>query len=660
MEEGGAIRLGVSTLDPYAHAFLSVQAADSFNITLRQTAETSALKDEADRLYPGVDLKFRLMKESKYRPELSVGLMSAVGHKRLAGEYLALSKRYGDFDFTGGLGWGRYGTSGTFDNPLKGMSSHFAKTRPLDGEMPNGPEDWFTGEDIGVFGGIEYFTPFNDLSLRLDWGADRYVAEKTSFDFDAPDPWAVGIHYAPRDWIGIGLGILGGDKILATLSFQNNFKKWPGRNKEKTETAPLRPVRTDLVLTSDMAFDAAKYDRMVLHDFRRNDQTIWAKMDADPYEPMPAQLGHAGRHMANHAGITTEELLITPQIMGLSGQTVRIMRHDLEQALIHHQGSAVELWQNARLNTAIPDDLKSGPSVYRFGLGSQTPPIPRFRFILEAQTSLSEEDSGILYRTSAIGEVTQSLSERWMIGGGLRFNGPDNMNDLAWMRPQSFLPVRSNVDRFAGKTVSIDRLYNGWLKSFGNDKEWHTAFAGGYLEEMYAGFGGEILYRPYGKTYAFGAEAWEAFKRDPDTLASLALNGDHLLTGHLKAWYEIPESDLTLGLKFGRYLAEDLGGTLSLAKAMENGTRIEAFVTATDQADFDLFGGTTHFYSGLKFTLPFGNVPLVPNGSIIRMSAAPLGRDTGQAIDSPLPLYEMTEPLSYRHMAQHWEKVTAE
>ena len=97
--------------------------------------------------------------------------------------------------------------------------------------------------------------------------------------------------------------------------------------------------------------------------------------------------------------------------------------------------------------------------------------------------------------------------------------------------------------------------------------------------------------------------------------------------------------------------------SFALQKRLHNGATIEAFATATNAADFDVFGSTTHLYSGLKFRLPLGNVKYIPAGSEIRVTAAPLGRDIGQALDAPLKLYEISEPLSYRHIAQHWTEI---
>ena len=109
MDEQGTIRTGISTLDPYVHSWLNLQIAKPLSVTLRQSAEISNINDDADRLYPGADFKLRLLTETARRPELSLGAQSAIGHKRMAGEYIAASKRYKNFDFTAGLGWGRLG-----------------------------------------------------------------------------------------------------------------------------------------------------------------------------------------------------------------------------------------------------------------------------------------------------------------------------------------------------------------------------------------------------------------------------------------------------------------------------------------------------------------------------------------------------------------------
>lgn len=649
MDAPGTIRLQAATIDPYLHTSLLVQPTKRVAVNLRQSAEISGLDDPAKRLYPGMDLKLLLMEEGPVRPALALGFQSMTGHARMAGEYLSLSKRYNDFDFTGGIAWGRLGSAGHIQNPLRAVHSHFGRARDLNSEMPNGPEDWFTGPDVGFFAGFAWRSPVEGLSLKADWGADRYIVEASQSDYKAPKPWSIGFDYSPRTWIKAGAALIGGQKIMGSLSLHMPIKNWPGRGAEDTDTKPLRPYRTGIPEPAAMVRDTGN-EGLILHSAFADGVHAGAQLALIPGPSAPYQLGRAARHMANHAGRDVEALTLTPHIYGLSGAPVTIMRAPLERAAAHKQGSAAELWHATRFNDPPKTQSILSPLTHGRFLKREF-----LTFTLDQTFSLAEEDQGVLYRTSLIANTREMITRHFVGGFSARFNLFDNLRRLNEYRPKALLPVRSNEDDFARNAVSVERAYIGYMRTLKTDL--HIAVAGGYLEEMYAGVGGEILYRPFGKRFAIGAEAWQAFKRDPHHRLNLGLNGDHILSGHIQAWYEIPDTNLTLKLRAGRYLAEDVGGTLSLTNHFENGTRIEAFVTATNRADFDLFGGTTHLYSGLRMRMPIGNAPIMPRGSEINVAAMPMGRDTGQAIHSPLPLYELSDPISYRHLAQDWPDI---
>lgn len=238
----------------------------------------------------------------------------------------------------------------------------------------------------------------------------------------------------------------------------------------------------------------------------------------------------------------------------------------------------------------------------------------------------------------------------------MRLNAASNLEHLNDFRPLPALPVRSDVDLFAAQRIALDRAWLGWMTSLNTDL--HLSLSAGYLEEMYSGAGGEILYRPFGKTFAIGADLWRALKRDPLADLNMGLNGVPVITGHLNAWYEFPDTDITLQARIGRYLAEDIGGTIELSHNFASGAKLSGFVTATDNSDFDIFGGTTNLYSGIKISLPLGSAPVLPDGSAARLTAAPLGRDTGQTLDAPVKLYEATEQLSLRHISRRWTEIS--
>ena len=213
-------------------------------------------------------------------------------------------------------------------------------------------------------------------------------------------------------------------------------------------------------------------------------------------------------------------------------------------------------------------------------------------------------------------------------------------------------PIRSDEGDFKGTRFSLDRLYASWLHSI--NKDLHVKLSAGYLEEQFGGFGGEILYRPFGKKFAVGGEAWQAKKRDSNFPLNFIEDQDNIFTGHVNLFYELPNQHTTLFAKAGQYLGDDVGATFGIQNDFKNGSRLEAFVTATDRQDRNIFGEESSLYAGARLILPIGNIPYVPQGSEVHISTAPFARDAGQILDVPDKLYALTEPVSYRHLNQNW------
>lgn len=647
MDEPGTLKAGVATLDPYLHGFIGFQLAAPLYIQLRQSAETSHLKEDPDRLYPGVDAKLRLLTETRLRPEITIGLQSAIGHKRMGGEYLALSKRWGDFDVTGGIGWGRFGTAGKLPNPLKGISSHFGETRALDGEDPQGLSDWFTGSDVGLFAGVDYALPLKGLSLKLDYGSDSYSVERALSDFNPPARWSAGLAYRPFDFLDIGLAAQGKDKIMGRVTLKAQAKDWFDPDKRIMQPLHLRNKRAQNVDTKAMEIEAQGAD-IPLVGVELHGATAQGSVHLQTGLSTPRQMGRAAIPVMNHGGADVEEIALQPVLMNLHGPRLKIMRADLERAYQTHHGSTSEIWKNMTIAPAK-------------GI-SWLPPMhdPRvedlaFDVALETHTSLSEEDSGILYRTALLAGISSPLGPYLENMVRLRLNTKNNLEQLEEIRVRPFLPVRSDIDLFAARGFALDRAQTSFTHSFNSNL--HLALSSGYLEEMYGGLGGEILFRPYDSRFAAGVELWQAFKRDPYSFMNLGFNGDHLLTGHIKAWYDLPAYDLTLQLRAGRYLAEDIGGSIGIEKIWPSGVRLAAQSTITDAADFDPFGARTHAAHEIRLTLPLGHFSALPASSRIESRFGPIGRDAGQSLENPLPLYALTEAFSARHLEENWGDV---
>ncbi len=640
MDKTGTVRAGFGHSDPYNHAFIGMQVAKPLYVNLRQSMEVSSVGDKPGRVYPGMDFKLRLTEEDRYMPEISFGMDSAIGHKRHSSEYFALSKRVYDFDLTAGVAWGRLGSAGHIRNPFARLGGHFDKSRDYTNENAGGPSDWFTGKDIGFFAGVEYFTPLPGFSFKADIGADRYPGEATTTDYKKPAAWSIGFNYSPKDWIDFGASLIGGDKVMARLTLQDNLFDWRGKSHKDSTARPLSETATET--NREKAKEEAIAAGIAMGKVRINAGDVSGVVHMNDYEPAAMQIGRAARHLAANAGPDIKTISIIPVRNNIRGKAITFSRIDLTNAIEKRRGSPEEIWQDV----SFRDDKRSI---------SENPSERKFKFYPEFSFSLAEEDTSHLYRASLVVEERKQYKWGLLTGNALRLNITDRLYQLDKIRALPTDPVRSDVSHFARNTVAVDRSFLSWMTTIRPDL--HFAATAGYLEEMYAGLGGEILYRPFGSPFALGAEIWRTHKRDPDSFLALGLKDEEArYTGHLNLYYDVPDTDMTLFAKVGRFLGGDNGLSTGLETTF-GPAKLRGFVTVTNERDQDAFGKDTSYYGGLQLALPLGNIPYVPQGSEARVKFAPMGRDAGQELDKPVSLYEITEPMSYRHLGRNWQEV---
>ena len=175
----GEFTFGVSRDDPYRRIYAKAQVFPWLEATLKYTEGTyKKYRPTINQTWKdkGIDLKIKLLDERKYIPALALGIADFGGTGAYAGEYFVASKRFNNFDITAGLGWGRLAGSETIDNPIGDIlgdkwfrrGGHFS----LGGKLNLGNS--FSGPYAGIFGGVEYFTPIEGLSIKLEYDTNDY------------------------------------------------------------------------------------------------------------------------------------------------------------------------------------------------------------------------------------------------------------------------------------------------------------------------------------------------------------------------------------------------------------------------------------------------------------------------------------------------------
>ncbi|MCX8890261.1 YjbH domain-containing protein, partial [Vibrio parahaemolyticus] len=244
MAPEGEFNFSITSSNEYLFYNITLQVMPWLETTLRYTLVNDLLYSpepgfSGDTKYTdkGIDFKIRLMQESEYLPELSVGVRDFAGTGLFDSEFIAATKRYnnpdiGTLDFTLGMGWGSLGSRDNISNPACKLSSNFCK-RPSDYLETGGTTntDRFFKGPAALFGGIEYQTLHEPLRLKIEYDSNDYSGDfpVTNGDVDMTPhtPWNFGVLYRLGHMADLRLSYERGDTLVAGVSLYTNFNDMP-------------------------------------------------------------------------------------------------------------------------------------------------------------------------------------------------------------------------------------------------------------------------------------------------------------------------------------------------------------------------------------------------------------------------------------------------
>ena len=236
----GTIALNVAIKSPDDRITFTFQALPWLEASFRYAINYALAPIGQRALYDrSFDLKARLWDEGLFMPQIALGLQDFIGTGVYSGEYVVASKRFGPVDLSMGMGWGRLSSRPAFDNPFCAISASFCTRTSETGTGGSFlASEWFHGENVGIFGGIEYNTPIPDLTLKLEYSTDSYAAE-SSYRHNpsvtpknyAPVPVNAGLDYRLFGNVDLGLAVIGGREISfdANIAIDPTRPNWPYR-----------------------------------------------------------------------------------------------------------------------------------------------------------------------------------------------------------------------------------------------------------------------------------------------------------------------------------------------------------------------------------------------------------------------------------------------
>lgn len=350
------------------------------------------------------------------------------------------------------------------------------------------------------------------------------------------------------------------------------------------------------------------------------------------------------RILMNDAPPSIEKFRLIALSRGMPQQEFDILRGPEERQLAQTETLDLFGTMGASAATASPAPLQN-PVLKE----SERNSYPRFSWSIfpQLRQELFDPDNPFAVQLAAAAEGSLQPFPGMSVNAEVETSVFDNFNVN---RPStSDLPhVRSDFLKYfaQGKTGigKLDSEYRFRISPnvFANAKV-------GYLESMFAGVGGEILWRPEGQRWALGADAYEVWQRGFDRL--LDLQKYHTFTGHISLYYASPWQDLTFMLSAGRYLAGDQGLTLQVTRRFATGVEIGAFFTKTNITSQQFGEGS--FDKGIVIRIPLGWALPIETQGAWGIDLRPVQRDGGQRLENDATLFEETRRTSLPGL-EHW------
>ena len=243
-----------------------------------------------------------------------------------------------------------------------------------------------------------------------------------------------------------------------------------------------------------------------------------------------------------------------------------------------------------------------------------------------------------LFALGVKADGTYKFRENTWVNGMLNLRVVDNFGKYNYDPPPTGLqPVRTNIRQYM--TQSLATMPNLQVTNTGklSNNQFVSAYAG-YLEVMFAGVGGEYLWRPTNSRLAIGADLNRVRQRQFNVWTSM--QNYSVTTGHLTTYWDTGVQDILLKFSYGKYLAGDVGGTLDVSKVFQNGVKVGAYATRTN-VDYAQYGEGS-FDKGLYVMVPFDAFFARHSDSVANLLFTPLIRDGGDMLMRKYKLYDMT------------------
>ncbi len=629
--EAGEASFTLSHTDPYSRLTVMLQPFDWLeagfryidiaNVAYGASTTGQSIKDKS------IDARLRVLKETEYFPQLALGLRDLGGTGLFSSEFLVANKRFGDLDVSLGVAWGYMGDRGDWD----GVGTRTRNNGGGGGEFNTG--SYFRGP-ASVIGGVAWFVPNTSLVAKVELDGNDYKSEPFTNNQTQKSPINVGLAWRVTPNLELNVGFERGDTAQFGFTLHSNLRNL--RSQPKLLDLPPEPLKAAPAQTVELSEVALALEQQTGVKVSRISQTkkaIHIEIEQDSDHQPARVIDRAARVLHNR---TQEE--IEWFSLGVSSRGLEVVDYDIRrEAYVRNQTAP----------TAMPNGndvvFATAPSpATSFGQIEDNYQAPFKRFDgglgINYSQNIGGPDAFILYQLNAELAGEFRLAPNVWLAGALNYRVADNYDNFNYTAPSQLPRVRTFLREYLTTSdLTIPNLQLTLTSGLGQD--WYGMAYGGLLETMFAGAGGEVLYRPSNSRFAVGADINYVQQRDFEQ--DFGLRDYKVATGHVTLYAKTGFEGVLAQVKMGRYLAGDLGTTIDLSREFRNGVRIGAYATFTDVSSQQFGEGS--FDKGMYVLLPLDLLLPTRTRSVANLTYSPLTRDGGARLNRRYTLYDLTQ-----------------
>ena len=652
MAPAGELSVNASRTSPYSRYSVSLQPFEwlegSFRYTSISNRDYGPESLSGDQSYKdkAVDAKVRLWQESRWAPELALGFQDIGGTGLFSSEYLVANKRYDDFDFSAGIAWGYLGNRGDFDNPAGWVDDRF-KTRP-DGEGTGdvNTNAYFRGRP-SLFGGVTYQTPWDPLSLKLEYEGNDYKNEPKDNRIKQDSPINIGAVFKLTDSVDLSAGWERGNTAMFGITLHTNFvsRKAPAKTYDPpAERLPAQapataPAQVDWANVSQRLQKNAGYK---VERITQRGSELFVYGEQSTYFHSAKAVGRASRILDNSVNDDIDWFTLVNKRYDMPLEETSVPRQTFRE-VVNNEETLQSLHRTTEVNAAMPHTettlYTQARDPFNYGVG------------LGYKQNVGGPD-GLLYQLSADADAEYRFTRNTWWSGMLSANLLNNYDNFTYDAPSGLPRVRTDLRKYL-TTSDVTMPTFQFSHAEHLDKDLYGMVYGGYLESMFAGVGGEVLFRPAGQRWSVGADL--NYVRQREFNQGFGLRDYSTVTGHVTGYTDLP-FDTLAAVSVGRYLARDWGATVDLSREFSNGVRFGAWATLTTASKAEYGEGS--FDKGIYISIPFDELMSMSTMRRANIVWSPLTRDGGARLNRSYSLHSMTDSRDSDMFYRNFDKIT--